>query len=75
MSEEVRTRCHLSPVDPTLNSMDRVDVFYSTNTPSHLLHDLSSAADGGAGMRSLPGAVSIDNCRHSSLLLFYIQQI
>lgn len=64
VSEEVRTRCHLSPVDLTLCSMDRVDVFSPAS--SHLLHDMSATADAASGMRSLPGAVS----SHQSAFVF-----
>lgn len=57
VSEEVRVRCHLSPIDPS-QTMDRVDVFSPYS--SHLAHDLSSPSDVSAGIRSLPGAVSND---------------
>ena len=61
VSEEVRTRCHLSPVDPTTLAADRVDVF-SSSSSSHLLHDLNSTMDAASGLRSLPGAVSCLSC-------------
>lgn len=57
VSEEVRTKCHLSPVDPAPALAERLDVFAP---PHSLLQDISSGGATGydSSARSLPGAVS-----------------
>ncbi|XP_067932348.1 neurofibromin-like [Watersipora subatra] len=49
VSEEVRSRCQLSPVD---SPPSYSEVF---STPSHFMHDLSLSGDASTGLRSLPG--------------------